>query len=254
MEDPEEVRTLLDEVKPDLVFHLGGHVTAAANLELVTSTFQSLLASTVTLLTEATRVGCRRLVLAGSLEEPIGLAAEATPTSPYGAAKWAAGAYARMFHALYGTPAVILRPFMAYGPGQPEHRVVPHAIRSYLRGVPPRLSSARRRFDWVFVDDVVDALLLAAHRPGLEGATIDLGSGQAVTVRDVVMRIKEIVGSLLEPEFGTEPDRPGNETRVADTAHTRAILGWRATIPLDAGLARAVAWYRAQPLDIRSPS
>jgi nucleoside-diphosphate-sugar epimerase len=151
-----------------------------------------------------------------------------------------------MFHRLYQTPTVIVRPFYTYGPGQPEHRMIPYTILCYLRGMRPRLSNARRRLDWVYVDDVIEGLLLAACRPGLEGSTIDLGSGQAVSVRDVVFRIKDLTGSFLDPEFGVEPDRPADETRVADTADTWRALGWRALTGLDAGLARAVAWYRDQ--------
>ncbi len=249
MEHAHDVHALVSEIKPGIVFHLGGHVTAAPEVELVESTFHSLLVSTVNLLGAVTRTGCRRLVLTGSLEEPRGDAASATPTSPYAAAKWAAGGYARMFHRLYQTPAVIVRPFYTYGPAQPEHRVIPYTILCYLRGVQPRLSSARRRLDCVYVDDVIEGLVLAACRPGLEGATVDLGSGQAVSVSDVVLRIKDLAGSSVEPAFGVEADRPADETRVADAAHAFRALGWRASTGLDAGLARTVAWYRdRQPI------
>lgn len=244
MEQADDVDALVRQVKPAIVFHLGGHVTAAPEVELVESTFRSLLASTVNLLGAVTATGCRRLVLTGSLEEPRGDAAITTPSSPYAAAKWAACGYARMFHRLYRTPTVIVRPFYTYGPAQPEHRVIPYAILCYLRGVQPRLSSARRRLDWVYVDDLVEGLLRAGCRPGLEGATIDLGSGQAVSVRDVVLRIKDLTGSSVEPTFGVEPDRPADETRVADTAHAFGALGWRAATGLDTGLARTIAWYR----------
>ncbi len=244
--DREAVHALLTEVKPAVVFHLSGRVTGMPDLELVEPTFHSLLASTVSVLTAATRIGCRRIVLTGSLEEPRGDAAVVAPTSPYAAAKWATTGYARMFHRLYQTPTVVVRPFFTYGPGQPEHRVVPYTILSYLRGARPRLSSGCRRLDWVYLDDVIAGLLLTACRPGLEGSTIELGSGEAIPVRDVVLRIKERVGSPLDPEFGVEPDRPTEDTRVADTEHTFTRLGWRATTTLDTGLARTVAWYRDQ--------
>jgi nucleoside-diphosphate-sugar epimerase len=244
LEDSDAVQTLLNEVKPAIIFHLAGRVTGAPDLELVAATFSSLLASTVTLLSAATRIGCRRIVLTGSLEEPRGDTAMAAPASPYAAAKWAAGGYARMFHRLYQTPTVVVRPFFTYGPAQPGHRVVPYTILSYLHGRPPRLSSGSRQLDWVYLDDVIDGLLLAACRPGLEGCTIELGSGHAVAVRDVAMLIKELVGSPLEPEFGAEAERPADETRVADIAPTFARLGWRALTTLDTGLALTVAWYR----------
>lgn len=246
LEDPSEAQALFRDLQPSIVFHLGGRVTGAPDLDLVGATFQSLLATSVGLLTAAARSGCRRLVLLGSLEEPRGDAA-ATPTSPYAAAKWAVSAYARLFHHLYRTPAVIVRPFYTYGPGQPEHRVIPHAILSYLRGEAPRLASGRRRLDCVYLDDVIDGLIRSAVYPGLEGTTLELGAGVATPIREVVLRIKKLVGSPLAPEFGVEADRPAGRARVASTKEALAALGWRATTSLDAGLARTVAWYRDQP-------
>ena len=103
----------------------------------------------------------------------------ATPTSPYGAAKWAAGAYARMF---YGStaPVVSVRPFMTYGPGQAVDKLIPSTILSLLRREPPRLSSARRRARLDLRRRRHRGLLRAATARGVEGRTIDLGSGSAI--------------------------------------------------------------------------
>ena len=99
--------------------------------------------ASVEILEAATRLGCRRVVSSGSLlEEPVG-SAQAIPPSPYGASRWAASAYARMFHALFDTPVVILRPSFAYGPGQETTKLVPHVITKLLAGESPELSSRR---------------------------------------------------------------------------------------------------------------
>ncbi len=236
---------LVSRVKPDVVFHFGGMVTAAPDLRLVAPTFHSLLASTVNVLTAATDVGGCRVVLSASLEEPTeGTADTLVPASPYGAAKLAGGAYARMFVKLYGTRVVSLRPFMAYGPGQNPAKIVPYTILSLLRGEAPQLSSGDRALDWVYVDDVVDAFVGAASRPGVEGRTLDLGLGTAVRIRDVVDRVVALVDPSITPRYGTRPDRPDGRARVADVEATAAALGWRATTSLDRGLAQTVAWYR----------
>ena len=104
------VRKLLNEIRPEIIFHLSGHVTGAPNLEFALSTFDSHVVSTVYLLTAATEIGCDRIVLTASMTEPQSSCADAIPGSPYGAAKWASGAYGRMFHALYQTPVTIVRP------------------------------------------------------------------------------------------------------------------------------------------------
>ena len=245
--DAAAIGELVARLKPDVVFHLAGAVTAAPDLDLVAPTFHGLLASTVNVLTAATAVGGCRVVLPASLEEPSeGSADTLVPRSPYAAAKLAAGAYARMFAALYRTPVVTLRIFMAYGPGQHSAKVVPHAILALLRGEAPRLSSGMRRLDWVYVDDAIEALVAAAARSGLEGRTLDVGSGTAVSIRDVVARIVRLVDPSIQPQYGARPDRPEATERVADVAPTAAALGWRATTSLDDGLARTVQWYRSR--------
>ena len=243
--DAGAVHDLIGRLKPDVVFHFGGMVTAAPDVRLVAPTFHSLLTSTINVLTAATEIGGCRVVLSASLEEPTeGTADTLVPASPYGAAKLAGGAYARMFVELYGTPVVSLRPFMAYGPGQNPAKIVPYTILSLLRGEAPQLSSGDRALDWVYVDDVVDAFVAAVARPGVEGRTLDLGLGTAVPIRDVVARVVRMVAPSITPRYGARPDRPDARTRVADVEATASALGWRGTTSLDAGLARTVEWYR----------
>jgi UDP-glucose 4-epimerase len=244
MEDPQTVQGLLGRIRPEVIFHLSGMVKAAPDLALVLPTLHSLLTATVNLLTAAARMGCQRVVLAGSLEEPEPGPADPIPSSPYSAAKWAASAYGRMFHRLYQSPVVILRTFMTYGPGQPVHKVIPATVLSLLQGQAPRLSSGWRKLDWVYVDDVIDGFLRAAHRPGLEGMTIDLGSGTALPIREVVTRIAHLIDPTVEPRYGALPDHPSSEVRVADIDATKAAIDWRPLTPLGKGLELTVNWFR----------
>ena len=178
--DGAAVGELIDKVRPDVVFHLASHVAGAREVELVAPTFDANLASTVHLLTAVTRHGCRRFIQVGSLEEPEPGEAVAVPSSPYAAAKMAASAYARMFHGLYGTPVVLARLFMVYGPAQKDLRkLIPYLVLSLLRGREPKLSSGSREVDWIYVDDVVDGLILAAECDGNEGPARRPGLGQA---------------------------------------------------------------------------
>jgi nucleoside-diphosphate-sugar epimerase len=243
-DDPETARRLFAEIRPQIVYHLAGEVTAAPDPELVIPTFESLLASTVHVLLEARAVGCRRVVLAASLTEPDDGARPAIPGSPYAAAKWAASGYGRMFHALYGLEVVAVRPYMAYGPGQSASKLVPSAIRALLAGEPPRLSSGRSEADWVFVDDVVEGLVLAGSVPYPGPASIDLGSGRLASIRTVVDTIRSVLGSDVAPAWGALPDRPLERPRVADLADARARLGWGPHVSLREGLARTVAALR----------
>jgi UDP-glucose 4-epimerase len=238
------VRELLEEIRPEVIFHLAGRVTAAPELGLVLPTFSSLLGSTVNVLAAATTVGCRRVVVTGSLTEPESGLLDVVPSSPYATAKWAGAAYARMFHKLYRTPVVILRLFMTYGPGQHREKIIPYVIESLSRGRPPQLSSGRWKADWVYVDDVIDGFVLAAARPSIEGCTFDLGSGTLTSTREVVRRLIALYGPQVEPSFGALRDRPDEQVRAADIAPAREKLGWEPNTSLDEGLARTVRWHQ----------
>lgn len=246
LSDIATVRSLLSTIKPEVIFHLSGNVTGARNLDLVLSTFDSLLSTTVNLLTVAAEIGCRRIVLIGSLEEPEPGHTDAAPSSPYAAAKWACSAYGRMFHELYQVPTVIVRPFMTYGPGQDVRKIIPSVTLSLLQGQAPKLSSGQRQVDWIYVDDVIDGLLAAAQVSNVEGCTFDLGSGILIPIRAVVQQLVNLVDSGVEPLFGALPDRPLEQVRVANTDYSYAKLGWQPVTSLERGLALTVDWYRKQ--------
>jgi UDP-glucose 4-epimerase len=243
--DLNSTRRLLTQLKPDIIYHLAGAVGAGPSIDLVEPTYHSLLTSTVNVLIAATESNCRRIILTGSLTEPIP-GFEPTPHSPYAAAKWAGSAYGRMFHSLYQTPVVILRPFMAYGPKQSIYKLIPSVTLSLLKGEAPKLSSGHGRFDWIYIDDVIDGFLSAAIAPALEGETIDLGSGNLTSIADIVEQLVELVGGQTKAVFGALPDRPCENEIIANTATATSMLGWKATTSLDSGLRQTVAWYRAK--------
>jgi len=241
------VRTVLNDIKPDVIFHLAGHAAGGRELELVLPTYHSNLTTTVNLLSVATETGCGRIILPASMEEPDASKLEMIPSSPYAAGKWASSAYARMFHKLYNTPVVILRVFMTYGPGkQNPHKLLPYVITSLLKGQAPKLGSGERQIDWIYVDDVIGGMLFAALASDVEGATIDLGSGATLSIQMIVKHLVNLVDSNVKPLFGDIPDRPMEQVRMANTADTYGKLGWKPQTSLEIGLRKTVDWYRKQ--------
>jgi UDP-glucose 4-epimerase len=241
----DEARTLLSKHPPEVIYHMAGAVGARPDRALVLPTFQSLLVTTVNLLMLGTELGCRRIILAGSLTEPRPQDVPPTPSSPYSAAKWAASGYGRMFHSLYGTPVVVLIPFMTFGPGQHPQKLVPSVILSLLKGHVPRLTSGRWEADWVYVDDVVQGFIAAGEAPDVEGKSFDIGSGRKTSVRVIVEKIVQEMGVRVMPAFGALPDRPMEPIRVADAQHTREALGWECSTMLEKGLRQTIDWYAA---------
>lgn len=245
MADLAAVRRIFSAVKPDIVVHLAGSTGARTDRDLVLPAYHSLATSTVNVLVQASEQGCRRVILAGSLNEPMSRFEAPIPGSPYAAAKWIGSIYGRMFHALYDAPVVNLRPFMAYGPAQARDKLIPSVALSLLKGEAPRLSSGRMRGDWIFINDVIDAFVVAAATPDIEGQTFDLGTGSLTSIRAIVEKLLEVTGCKIKPMFGAIPDRPHEQEIVADTAPAAGQLGWRATTSLEDGLRETAAWYEA---------
>ena len=245
--DLDAVKKIVGSIQPDVIFHLASHVKGAPDLEHVIPTFESNLQSTVNLLTVAAHAKCRRVILTGSLAEPDVKNGETFPSAPYAAAKWASSGYARMFHALYGLPVVIARVFMVYGPAQMDFtKLIPYVTLSLLQGKTPKISSGGRPVDWIYVSDVVDGFMALAQAADVEGATLDLGSGSLVSIREIVQQLATVIGGPVSPEFGALPDRPLEPTRLANIAETFARIGWQAQVPLLDGLQSTVDWYRGQ--------
>jgi nucleoside-diphosphate-sugar epimerase len=235
------------EAQPQAAFHLASQVTESRERKVVLPTFHANLASTVYLLDALAEHACRRIVQTGSLEEPEPGDPVSTPSSPYAAAKWSAGAYGRMFHQLWSTPVVLARLFMVYGPEQRDlSKLVPHVVTSLLLGREPQLASGKRPVDWVYVDDVVEGLLRVGLAEGVEGLQIDLGSGKLVPVRSVVEQIYSLLAPDKQPPLGGVADRPHEPVRVARVEETGELLGWSATVTLEEGLAKTVEWYRRE--------
>jgi len=243
----ESVKEIVGKANPEIIFHLASHVKGAPGLEHVLPTFQSNLQSTVNLLTVAAETTQPRVVLTGSLAEPEAANGEQFPSAPYAAAKWACTGYARMFHALYKLPTVIARVFMVYGPAQIDlTKLIPYVTISLLQGKSPKISSGDRLVDWIYVSDVVNGFLALAESPNVDGATVDLGSGSLISIREIVQRLASVIGNGTESEFGALPDRPMEPTRIARIADSFARIGWKPEVPLEQGLKHTVDWYRRE--------
>lgn len=248
LSDAAAVCALFQALRPEIVFHLASRVESSRDPAAVLPQFHDTLAATVHVLCAARESGCERVVLANSAEEPRPGQSDAAPPSPYAAAKFAAGAYGRMFQSLYGLSVVIARFFMVYGPSQQDlHKLIPYVILSLLQNQPPRLTSGQRQVDWIFVEDLLDGLLRLAVAPGIAGETIDLGSGVLHTVREVAEELGRMVNPMVPLNFGAQADRAQEHHHVpADVERTARAIGWRARTSLPAGLEQTVAWYRNQ--------
>jgi nucleoside-diphosphate-sugar epimerase len=235
---------VLSVARPDIIWHFAGLTDGRPDADLLVPTFVHNAEATLRLLVAAMELGCERFVYCASMEEPDVGDAAAIPYSPYGASKWVGSVYSRMFQRTYGLPVVLVRPYLVYGPGQPDSKLIPYVIRSMIRGETPKLTSCQRRVDAVFIDDVMDGFLAATNADDVLGRTLDLGTGMTRALREIVEKLAEQVGEGASPEFGGLRDRPREGSPAANSDETFRLIGWRATCSLEDGLRRTVAWYQ----------
>ena len=247
----------------EVVFHLAALIAIPYSYQAPESFVDTNVGVTLNLLEGVRRGGCRRLVHASTSEVygtpttlPITESHPLQAQSPYSATKIAADKLCEAFHCSYGTPVVVIRPFNTYGPRQSARAVVPTILAQLLSGRQRvELGNLEPRRDLTYVSDTVRGLVAAGSAEGLEGKTIQLGTGRAESVREVVERACRVCGAQAEIVQCVERFRPErSEVMVLQSDPSRAaqLLGWKAEVSLDEGLERTAAWMRAH-LDYFQP-
>lgn len=247
----------LRRLRPTHVIHLAGFASSDRSVSAIGRSLDINLVSGMNFVLGALdAVPEARLVLAGTLETSNPWHSPLEVGSPYGISKAMLEILSGGLQRLYGANLINAKIGMTYGPEDPnEHRLVPTVINSLLRNETPTLSSGTRRCDWIYVEDVAEALLHAAllvqdDRP----PSVDIGSGVLSSIRDVAETLCGLVGSNIRPHYNVELDRPNEQERAADVSATEALLGWKAATSLADGLARTVQWHRRRHADLQAES
>lgn len=242
----------------EVVFHLAALIAIPYSYVAAESFVDTNVRGTLNVLEAARRAGVRRLIQTSTSEVygtpdelPIRETHPLNAQSPYAATKVAADQLALAFHRSYGLPVVVLRPFNTYGPRQSERAVLPTMLRQLIAGLPAiHLGRLDTRRDLTYVADTVDGFVRAASVPGIEGRTIQLGTGRAVSVGELFELARGLAASDAVPVLDAARLRPdASEVLVlqADPALARAVLGWEARTDLEAGVARTIDWLRHRP-------
>jgi UDP-glucose 4-epimerase len=170
------------------------------------------------------------------------------PLSPYALTKLTGEKYSVIFHRIYGLPAVSLRYFNVFGPRQDPHSpysaVISRFVEAALRGIRPIIyGDGEQSRDFTYVDNVVEANLLACLAHDVGGMVFNVGTGQQHTLNDLLRSLSAIVGHQLEPEYVN--------ARVGDVRHSQAgiekvkrFLGFEPRVSFQEGLERTVDWFR----------
>lgn len=233
---------VFDRTQPEVVFHLAAVGVTHHDIEPEEALSVNV-GGTINVLEASRHVRVKRLVHIGTSYE------YGEPATAYIASKLGAWAFVRGYARDERLPAVCLRLFHAYGPAQPAVAVVAGAILAALKDQDFKMTPGEQQRDFIYVEDAVDGIVRAGVQPGIDGMTLDLGTGHALGVARVVRLIYSMIGRKGNPRLGALPYREWEVMRlVADADRTERLMDWRYQIDLEEGLTRTIAWYRHQVL------
>ena len=235
----------------DTVFHLGALIGIPYSYIAPAAYVTTNITGTLNVLQACRRHEVRRLVHTSTSEVygtaqyvPIDEAHPLVGQSPYSATKIAADKLAESFWRSFATPVVIVRPFNTYGPRQSARAVIPTIITQALAGSELKLGSTDTVRDLTYVEDTAAGFAAAARAADVEGEIINLGTGEAVTIGELVERVSSIVGRPLQLQIDPARVRPAASEvgrLISNNARARTLLSWTPKVTLDAGLAQTVS-------------
>jgi NAD dependent epimerase/dehydratase len=238
----------------DIVFHLAALIAIPYSYEAPRSYVRTNIEGTLNVLEAARRFDVTRVVHTSTsevygtaLRTPIDEDHPLQGQSPYSASKIAADKLAESYYRSFATPVTTLRPFNTFGPRQSARAFIPTIISQALERDEVRLGSLTPERDMTFVRDTVAGFMAAATTAGIEGMTLNLGTGKTYSVGWFATRILGLMGvdkRIVQEERRLRPTHSEVMKLVSDNTQAREIMGWSPKVSLDDGLRQTVEFVR----------
>jgi nucleoside-diphosphate-sugar epimerase len=250
--DRKFVDTCLRNAEPEIIFHLAAYKERSTD---ITSFYESLninLLGTLNIFSSSLELpSLKAIVVIGTAEEygnnicPYSEDMRELPVSPYSLSKTYVSHLSEIFFQLYDLPVVVLRPTLAYGPGQGTDMFLPSLMTSLLEDKPFNMTSGEQTRDFVYVTDLVEALILASQNTKAHGQIINIGSGIPIKLADIADKIENMIGKKGLVHLGGKPYR-NNEIMeyYVEVKKAEDLLGWKAKTSIEEGLKETIAYYR----------
>lgn len=241
----------------DYVFHLAAIPSVLTSVKDPYLTTEVNLTGTLNVLMASKENTVKKVVFASSAavygdQETIPLKEDmpCRPESPYGVQKLGGEHYCRVFYEVYGLPTTALRTFNVYGPYQDEKSeyapVIPKFISMISRNESPTIfGDGNQTRDFIFVEDVASAYILAAENSPSHGKCLNIACGKEISINDLAFKIANLVGKKIQPRYLEA--REGEIRRsVADMSKAKELLSFHLKFPLEEGLRRTIDYFKAE--------
>jgi len=247
----------MKKASPRVVFHLAGDVTARRSQgawDVLMKSYDVNLVGTVHVIRAAEEYGASvaSVVRVGGLEEygraavPYVETAREEPVSGYSAAQVAATHFCQALQPRMQFQIVTLRPALIYGPGQRLSFFIPSLIASCLARNDFDMTEGSQGRDLIYIDDVVEGILIAGATDKLRGAIINLASGEEHTMNAVADTIPRLTKATIQIRRGARPTQANDlEHLYGSNELAKKLLGWTPRTSLEEGLSRTIEYLRS---------
>ena len=238
--------------KPDIVFNVASRVDTRRDVTLLEEIIHNTYGISHNALSAALRAGAGTFVQFGTIEEygsntaPFREDMREKPVSPYSLGKTMATHEALLIGTSSDMCVCVVRPAATFGPRQGPGMLTPNFLKAALAGENFGMNTGEQLRDFVFVDDLVEGVLLAGASERANGETINLGSGRGMQVREFVEMLNSAMGKPIQVNFGAHPYRANDSMEFyMDSTKAKKLLGWEATTNIKEAIKMTVAWYRS---------
>lgn len=252
IKDTSAINEFLQNCQPDYIFHLAAYKERNESIQAFYSSVETNVIGTLNLFSAVKDVSSlQALVTLGTAEEygnnitPFNEKLRECPVTPYSFSKLCVSQMGELFFHLYNLPVIIVRPTLAYGPGQGTDMFLPSLITSLLENKQFDMTLGEQTRDFVYVADLVEAMILASRNTNARGQIINIGSGVPTKITDVAHTIEKIIGKRGLVNLGGKSYRK-NEVMdyYIDPRKAEMLLGWKAKTSLSEGLNQTIAYYK----------
>lgn len=249
--DYKNLEKVIKDISPEIVFHLAANIDRTSEFNIIRNMIAVNLIGTLNLFESLKNISsCRSIIVAGTSEEygnnqvPFKEYYKEDPISPYSFSKVCASYLSKMLFNIYKSPIIILRPTLAYGPGQKETMFIPTLIKTLLRNERFIMTPGEQTRDFIFIDDLVSAYIQAGVSEGHFGEIFNIGSGKAYKIKDIAYRIASFLDKQNFLKIGAKDYRKSEiMSYFVDISKAKNYLNWTPKIKINEGLKKTIEWY-----------